>query len=84
MSMWRWRTIRRANIPQDLRDEFERLGDQMVVGALVVPLDVPTSFLHDIRDKHRAEALARLQEQRDAQERRHDRLRRSKSVFCSL
>src|SRR5215471_1173502 len=74
MSMWRWRKIRRANIPQTLRDEFERLGEQILVGALVVPMDVAASALHDIRANHRVEAEAWLQEQRDAQERRHDRL----------
>lgn len=72
--MWWWHKVRKANIPAALRERFELIGVQVLSGALVISLDTPDSPLFEIRHRHRAEAEAWLREQRDEEERRHDRL----------
>ena|SRR2546425_11159030 len=72
--MWWWRKVRRANISQGLRDELERWGEPVVVGALVLAPDMPSSPLHSLVTEHRNDTLAWLTERRDLTERREQRL----------
>jgi hypothetical protein len=39
LRLWWWRKVRRANIPQILRDEFEQYGETVIVGALTSIID---------------------------------------------
>jgi hypothetical protein len=70
--MWR-RKVKRANIPLEIRREFERHGDLAIQMALTHPFDVPTSPLHSVRKEHREYALAWLEEQREAIKRQESR-----------
>jgi beta-lactamase regulating signal transducer with metallopeptidase domain len=73
--MWWWRKVRRAEISDKLRTDFERYGETMIALALANPAiaDYSGSFFAQIKNEHKA-ALDWLTERRDIHERREDRL----------
>jgi len=71
---WRWRKVRPANIPADLRDELERYGELAVATALARGFDVPTSPMFTLVRDRRDDTLAWLTERRDIAERKEQRL----------
>lgn len=81
MVMWTWRRIRRANIPNELRDRFEVYGEN-VLALMLSTGDVHTTQgaslqrleLIDLVQQRPAELVAWLQERADTHERREDRL----------
>lgn len=73
-----WRRVRRAKIPQMLRDEFEQYGEAVIVGALTSIIDGASTPMQALilkwRDQCREEALAWLTERRDIHEQHEQRL----------
>jgi hypothetical protein len=87
--MWWWRTVRRAVIPEQIRDEFERYGENIIalVHALpwtpgVLTPQTPLNLtLHDLVYHYRTDAIAWVTERRDKAERREQRLETSNGQF---
>jgi hypothetical protein len=80
--MWWWRRVRHSVIPDQIRDEFERYGENIIALVLALPLvpdestpQSPLSLsLHDLVYHHRNEAIAWLTERRDIEERHEHRI----------
>jgi hypothetical protein len=73
--MWRWRKVRRANIPEQLRTQFERYGEDVLAHALAVGAHhTQGPELLNIMSGDRSPIMAWLTERRDIHERREDRL----------
>ena len=73
--MWWWRKVRRADIPEHLRTQFERYGEDVLAHALAVgahPTQGPE--LLNIMAGDRSPIMAWLTERQDIHERREDRL----------
>lgn len=69
------RAIRRAKIPDDLRREFERYGQDLIAQGLAQPQAASyTGPFFGLISKHGTEAVEWLTERRDIHERREDRL----------
>ncbi|HTS39089.1 MAG TPA: hypothetical protein VMH84_00920 [Xanthobacteraceae bacterium] len=73
--MWWWRKVRWANIPDNLRKELERLGENVVAQAVAHPVDNPSGLpLYGFVHTHNEQTLDWLTERRDIHERREHRL----------
>jgi hypothetical protein len=70
-----WRKVRRANIPDTLRDQLEQAGETVVAMMLASGITAQYSGpLVGVLQTQWEGALAWLTERRDIQERREDRL----------
>jgi hypothetical protein len=82
MSMWRWTKLRRADIPQELRERFELHGEQLMALAIesgdANRIGVELAGLGQMK---RQEIVAWLRERRDIEYRRADRL---EAVECAI
>jgi len=76
MSMWRWTKVKKATIPREQRDIFERYGENVIGMLLASGLNPATGELHSIYASDSAKANARdwLTERSTWHERREDRL----------
>jgi hypothetical protein len=73
--MWWWRKVRRAAIPEPLRTQFERYGEDVLAHALAVGAHYTQGpELLNIMSGDRSPIMAWLTERRDIHERREDRL----------
>ena len=75
MSMWRWQTIRPANLPQELRDRFELYGETLM--SIAIESGDATRIgaeLARLGQANRDQIVAWLRERRDMEARHSDRL----------
>jgi hypothetical protein len=75
MSMWRWQTVRRADIPQDLREQFELFGETIM--ALAIESGDANRIGQELAwlgQNKRWEIVAWLRERRDIEACHADRL----------
>jgi len=73
--MWWWRKVRRANIPDNSRDWFERYGEVVIAQALATSYaGSDPSSLSGFVFQRRDDAANWLTERRDIHERKEDRL----------
>ena len=73
--MWWWRKLRKANITDDQRTEFERFGEGVLAQAFAVgAARTQGPDLLNVLQRDRAPLLAWLTERRDIHERKEDRL----------
>jgi hypothetical protein len=69
------RRVRRANIPDDLRTKFERIGEDVLAHALAVGTQRTQGHeLLNLPERNRTEIMEWLTERRDIHERRENRL----------
>ncbi len=72
---WRWRTVRKANISEEQRKQFERFGEDVLAHALAVGADrTQGRELLGLLEGDRTPIMKWLTERRDIHERREDRL----------
>jgi hypothetical protein len=67
--MWRLTKVRKAKIPDDLREKFSLLGEHVVAMALAGTISASSAYLKEVYS-NRVEAIAWLRERRDIQARR--------------
>jgi hypothetical protein len=73
--MWWWRKIRRTNIPQELRDQFELFGEAVLAHAVGAGEHSSKGIeLDGLLRQNRTEILDWLREKRDEAARHADRL----------
>ena len=75
--MWWWRKVRRANIPQELRDRFEEYGEHIMAMAISVSgkeLYSQGAEITGLVLQKRGEITSWLREKADTAARREDRL----------
>ena len=75
LRLWWWQKVRRANIPSDLREQFEYYGERVMTLAIETgDPDRVGSELADLSKHKRSEIIAWLQERRDLAAQQEDRL----------
>ena len=73
--MWWWRKVRYANLPADLREQFELYGETLM--AIAIESGDANRIGPDLAalgQRHREQIVEWLRERRDIAERQHDRL----------
>jgi Helix-turn-helix domain of resolvase len=70
--LWGWTKVREANIPDNIREEFELLGEDVI--AMAVAGAVTTNISLNVVYQNHDKAVAWLREQRDRHTYREDRL----------
>jgi hypothetical protein len=72
---WRWRKVRRADIPEELRDRFELYGEALMAEAIASgDANRIGAELAGYGQQKRDEIVQWLRERRDTAERREHRL----------
>lgn len=75
--MWWWRKVRKAHIPREVRDIFERFGDMVIISVITSGMGQRIDELEAIYNNKnglREHATAWLTERGDLRERHEQRL----------
>lgn len=74
--MCKWRKVRKAEIPKELRDQLERIGEAIVEGAMTMGADsLPLGVFSNLNvQANRIHIWNWLQERRDISERASQRM----------
>jgi hypothetical protein len=76
LKFWHWQKVRRADIPTELRERFEQLGEPFLANSMTITNINPVlgAEVMGLIQQKRREIADWLTEKRDIRERREDRL----------